>query len=429
MKKETKICMLAIGAAVILSLVYLILDYKTRQSEEVSADDFIKNFRKIDRDENAKYVSVDITRVLAGVVGREVKQNPELFSGHLQNIIDIAARAELKFSEKVENYASQKTREELLNLRKESNVARLITLEQQKVDLDKKGLKVVYYKPLSECIEQIKSRERNGGQPTTIEQLKRLNRETERQLGIRKYSYESEITQIALFLIDLEKLELDDKQRPKYLQIIESLIAIVEGAVRNSPDNFSDYIFSAAEIASKANPGLSVQVENFANEMVKKEIERLRQDSSEERLLGMEDEIKKLENIDEINRNKQMPSPQWARGMPQANPKVDGWETIIDRYFVILRRGQTSEILAYSAPRWLPGEKDKFKRHVKCHSLAESTLIIHVNGQRLICPFGQDPVMFDQIINGRDIILSVELGEDAELGYVPVEFVYYRDRR
>jgi len=122
-----------------------------------------------------------------------------------------------------------------------------------------------------------------------------------------------------------------------------------------------------------------------------------------------------------------LPPAPWGRGMPMTNTLVNGRPKIIDRYVVVLARGQKSQRLIYSAPAWDDGEEGHFKRKCQIRAINDCTYCMTINGNACTVTPG-DCVNMSEIDTKGSFIVEVKLGEDAKQPEIPVEFVYYREK-
>lgn len=98
------------------------------------------------------------------------------------------------------------------------------------------------------------------------------------------------------FIRDFEQLRGKEDQRKIYLENLSLLTKAVGREVKNHPEMMAGFLQEMVDIAANSNPGLSLQVENYANEAVRKEMERLRQDSNVSNLLEKEKIISQLQS-------------------------------------------------------------------------------------------------------------------------------------
>ncbi|MEK6705932.1 MAG: hypothetical protein AABZ06_09100 [Bdellovibrionota bacterium] len=122
-----------------------------------------------------------------------------------------------------------------------------------------------------------------------------------------------------------------------------------------------------------------------------------------------------------------LPLAPWGRVALRNRVENDGKREIIDRYSVILSRGQKSCPLTYVAPPWELGEQGKFDRRWRIRTASKCTLIMIVNGHRFIVPPESFTDLNEVKLDGT-VIVQIELGRDAEQEQAPVEFVYYREK-
>jgi len=121
-----------------------------------------------------------------------------------------------------------------------------------------------------------------------------------------------------------------------------------------------------------------------------------------------------------------LPLSPWSPTVLMDRKEGDTRE-IIDRFTVLLKRGQKSMPLSYISPPWEPGEKKEWKRQWRVRTEEECTLVITVNGQRFIS--APDKVLDVRGLRQKgSLVMEVQLGEDAPVPEVPVEFAYYREK-
>ena len=119
----------------------------------------------------------------------------------------------------------------------------------------------------------------------------------------------------------------------------------------------------------------------------------------------------------------ELPRAPWAKGVAT----TFGSEEIIAVYTVLLRRGQSSGKLAYTAPSWQSGEKGKYIRRWKIQGPDQSTCSVTLNGETFVVQPGE--ALTTSSLGGKtrgSFVIEVRLGLDSPVPEVAVEFVYYR---
>lgn len=92
---------------------------------------------------------------------------------------------------------------------------------------------------------------------------------------------QSKIEQVDQFLNELEKLREDPEKSKKYLEIIDKLAVLVKEEVERNPEGMESFLEDMIRIAVKAGPGLALEVEDYANAILKQKTEILEKKNSE----------------------------------------------------------------------------------------------------------------------------------------------------
>lgn len=117
----------------------------------------------------------------------------------------------------------------------------------------------------------------------------------------------------------------------------------------------------------------------------------------------------------------------WGRSIIRNDVEDDGYRQIIDRYTVVLERGQSSKELVYSMP---PVTDDDLKYYKYRWQLRFEgvTLLAKVNGQPYTFAKGRSTDT-SEVESASGVVLEVRAATDAKYQQTPVEFVFIREIR
>ncbi len=82
------------------------------------------------------------------------------------------------------------------------------------------------------------------------------------------------------FVEKLIELRKDPEKSSEYLRIIDKLSVLVRKEAETNPQRMKPFLEGMVGIAVKSGPGLALQVEDYANDVIKKRMTRLREESS-----------------------------------------------------------------------------------------------------------------------------------------------------
>ena len=102
---------------------------------------------------------------------------------------------------------------------------------------------------------------------------------------IAKRDFEAE------FFANIKKLSQNETQKQKYAEIVEKFTQIVGEEAKKNPQAMSSHIEEMIRLVPKAGPGVSIQFEEYASQIVREEMNKLRQDSNVIRLNELEKEF------------------------------------------------------------------------------------------------------------------------------------------
>ena len=111
---------------------------------------------------------------------------------------------------------------------------------------------------------------------------------------------QSKVEQVDQFLNELKKLREDPEKSKEYLEIIDKLAVLVKEEVKRNPERMESFLENMIEIAVKAGPGLALQVEDYANAELKKEMERLKKERSSQLIELRKKAVQSEQEADEL---------------------------------------------------------------------------------------------------------------------------------
>lgn len=132
--------------------------------------------------------------------------------------------------------------------------------------------------------------------------------------------------------------------------------------------------------------------------------------------------------LEDVALPEQLPAAPWGRVKLRNNFEYTdkGSREIIDRYAVVLKRGQSSEQLAYQAPF-----KDEYEQRMKAgwklgwQLVCDETLSVKVNGDLYIFIPNQYTDTSESRSPSGSVILEVTLTSGSKQTEAPVEFIFY----
>lgn len=92
---------------------------------------------------------------------------------------------------------------------------------------------------------------------------------------------QSKVEQAEQFLNILKELKEDSKKSKEYLEIIDKLAVLVKEEVERNPEGMESFLEDMIRIAVKTGPGLALEVEDYANTILKQKTEILEKKNSE----------------------------------------------------------------------------------------------------------------------------------------------------
>jgi len=92
---------------------------------------------------------------------------------------------------------------------------------------------------------------------------------------------QSKVEQVDQFLNELKKLREDSEKSKEYFEIIDKLAVLVKEEVKRNPERMESFLEDMIGVAVKAGPGLALQVEDYADTLLKQEMEKLEKKNSE----------------------------------------------------------------------------------------------------------------------------------------------------
>lgn len=129
-------------------------------------------------------------------------------------------------------------------------------------------------------------------------------------------------------------------------------------------------------------------------------------------------------------RTDDFPKVPWARSILRTNTEENGRRQFIDRYTVLLQRGQSSQVLSYSPAPLEEWEKEQnFFRCWRIRVDEEATLLVNVNGQPYVIWPGAKVDSSEVEREDGSLVVSVTLAKEAPQKEIPVEFIYYREKK
>ena len=133
---------------------------------------------------------------------------------------------------------------------------------------------------------------------------------------------------------------------------------------------------------------------------------------------------------EDIERQSTKALAPWSRVLRRNSVEAQGDRQIIDRFCVVLERGQTSEVLSYFPESEQDLDRQGWKRCWRLRGAEDSSLKVKVNG----VDYAARPDEFVDASEARrpdkSLVIQVTLCRDARLAAeeVPVEFVYYQEK-
>lgn len=92
---------------------------------------------------------------------------------------------------------------------------------------------------------------------------------------------QSEVGQAEQFLSKVKKLREDSKKNKEYFEIMDKLAVLVKEEVKRNPERMESFLEDMIGIAVKAGPGLALEVEDYADTILKQKTEILEKKNSE----------------------------------------------------------------------------------------------------------------------------------------------------
>jgi len=93
------------------------------------------------------------------------------------------------------------------------------------------------------------------------------------------------------FFVYVEQLSKDPSRSKEYLGIVGRLAKIVQTELQKNPFELSSFIEEIIPLIPEAGPTVAIQVESYANDVIKKEMDRLRLESGVQELKVKDQEI------------------------------------------------------------------------------------------------------------------------------------------